>query len=191
MSTASAGSTPAASLKLMCEKVPMSWLRDASAGSTPAASLKLCAPNPCVAVSARIRGVYPRGLIEATGWRAVVLDPARGRIRGVYPRGLIEAAPAPEACRRFRRRASAGSTPAASLKLSRVVGSRHGGSASAGSTPAASLKPSGTAVDMALDEWASAGSTPAASLKPVLRGFPCGRCSGGAEHPRGLPPRPH
>ena len=39
----------------------------------------------------RIRGVYPRGLIEATpprpdGWHEI----AEG-IRGVYPRGLIEA----------------------------------------------------------------------------------------------------
>ena len=37
-----------------------------------------------------IRGVYPRGLIEARGrvWRACA---ARADIRGVYPRGLIEA----------------------------------------------------------------------------------------------------
>ena len=86
----------------------------ASAGSVPAASLKRPhggrrGPGRC-----RIRGVCPRGLIEARHGRQKGAD--MKRIRGVCPRGLIEA------CRCFRWplhrcRASAGSVPAASLKL--------------------------------------------------------------------------
>ena len=61
-----------------------------------------------------IRGVYPRGLIEASGRWSPYPGPAG--IRGVYPRGLIEAASRARPGRGRGGRASAGSTPAASLK---------------------------------------------------------------------------
>ena len=39
----------------------------------------------------RIRGVYPRGLIEARRRKMKSRTGTAGCIRGVYPRGLIEA----------------------------------------------------------------------------------------------------
>ena len=88
----------------------------ASAGSTPAASLKQ-QPHAVSQPEARIsiRGVYPRGLIEARRMPLAVVS-SSGRIRGVYPRGLIEA-PSCSSSSRYGVGASAGSTPAASLKL--------------------------------------------------------------------------
>ncbi len=62
-----------------------------------------------------IRGVYPRGLIEAHLDMAAA-SKAREHIRGVYPRGLIEA-PQTTIVQRQLMVTSAGSTPAASLKL--------------------------------------------------------------------------
>ena len=139
-----------------------------------------------------------------------------GCIRGVYPRGLIEGrsmlttSPPPGSAS-----ASAGSTPAASLKavLGTLTPKRL--NASAGSTPAASLKAHGLLPPAALrEQGASAGSTPAASLKDSgspeadaantsIRGvYPRGLIEGTVgrgfrliaaahAHPRGLPPRPH
>ena len=62
-----------------------------------------------------IRGVYPRGLIEAMP-PVFSLSTDTTRIRGVYPRGLIEAVKRVLSWL-MTKSASAGSTPAASLKL--------------------------------------------------------------------------
>ena len=117
---ASAGSAPAASLKLRADDQRMPRpVPEASAGSAPAASLKRVQCRVTVAGKRdRIRGVCPRGLIEASCGQAGAPGACR-RIRGVCPRGLIEAtSPSlPPAGRGFD--ASAGSAPAASLKRHR------------------------------------------------------------------------
>ena len=186
---ASAGSTPAASLKptghnavfldRWCIRgvyprglIEASWRtpagsgvrRRASAGSTPAASLKPPPRRRPRRGRGRIRGVYPRGLIEAAGPLAPT-SPSTRCIRGVYPRGLIEA----------EVRSRRATTPTV---------------ASAGSTPAASLKPVRRGqLEVAVDAAASAGSTPAASLKLPVGPLQLIQLS--QTHPRGLPPRPH
>ena len=63
-----------------------------------------------------IRGVYPRGLIEAHDSLVGEVFGA-GYIRGVYPRGLIEAPISRRVRSECSMATSAGSTPAASLKL--------------------------------------------------------------------------
>ena len=66
LTEASAGSTPAASLKRSAFALHLlSFCSAASAGSTPAASLKRPGEGVIGAAAGRIRGVYPRGLIEA------------------------------------------------------------------------------------------------------------------------------
>ena len=115
----------------------------ASAGSAPAASLKHVEPRGHVVSPAGIRGVCPRGLIEARGTSETRCS-HHWSIRGVCPRGLIEA----------RARPHEGSC-------------RSGACASAGSAPAASLKPTRASPRRPLHHRASAGSAPAASLKPV------------------------
>ena len=133
---ASAGSTPAASLKRPPD-VPVAGSRfaavRASAGSTPAASLKPAWPPLAVGrrSQGRIRGVYPRGLIEARhAHSAREASRTLPGIRGVYPRGLIEAYRNVSSLRLVACVASAGSTPAASLKRGLVEKERyshHGG----------------------------------------------------------------
>ena len=63
---ASAGSAPAASLKPVVVGVVFPGVALASAGSAPAASLKHGLLASALSVTAGIRGVCPRGLIEAT-----------------------------------------------------------------------------------------------------------------------------
>ena len=111
---ASAGSAPAASLKLDTRQPLLDTRQPASAGSAPAASLKRRGDRPRDRRDPGIRGVCPRGLIEATRnptasaarqhasagsapaaslklHRVVRADGDAGGIRGVCPRGLIEA----------------------------------------------------------------------------------------------------
>ena len=106
--------------QLTSRQSSMTSLRAASAGSTPAASLKLHPDRHGIGgccTCAGIRGVYPRGLIEACATPPPVSP--QECIRGVYPRGLIEAFElARPASLPGQLLASAGSTPAASLKPS-------------------------------------------------------------------------
>ena len=130
-------------------------------GSAPAASLKQPHLAGGVHQDARIRGVCPRGLIEAGRVRPT--GRGHSRIRGVCPRGLIEAKPPAERTAATRC-ASAGSAPAASLKPMTLEDLIEVLQASAGSAPAASLKP-GCPTGRRVAAAASAGSAPAASLK--------------------------
>ncbi len=87
-----------------------------SAGSTPAASLKLAvARDQMCAGVVHIRGVYPRGLIEAGGERMrhrVAVDTSAGST----PAASLKFDGRRQPVRVDVRETSAGSTPAASLK---------------------------------------------------------------------------
>ena len=211
--TASAGSAPAASLKHSSHAfVSLRKFEDASAGSAPAASLK---PDEDVGRpdgAGSIRGVCPRGLIEAAVGSHRHLDQIQ-RIRGVCPRGLIEARCRPCSGMVCSASASAGSAPAASLKRRALPRGLWTRVASAGSAPAASLKrpvagrvhrleigirgvcprglieASSRHSSATRPRAASAGSAPAASLKHLGGGrHGAGRCRGRIRGvcPRGL-----
>ena len=182
----------------------------ASAGSAPAASLKLAGEESSNSLQGRIRGVCPRGLIEAAP--GPPLRPSTTCIRGVCPRGLIEAPQLQPLELHQIDSASAGSAPAASLKRCALVPRRRAyrpgirgvcprgliearrrraaattlARASAGSAPAASLKQEpALASGAGARLGASAGSAPAASLKRVY-GLHMG---GGGTGIRGVCPR--
>ena len=176
----------------------------ASAGSAPAASLKRVA-RLCVLTGVgrlrRIRGVCPRGLIEAEGCCAIVTDDVPVmRIRGVCPRGLIEAS-----CRTDPTQLSADSGGIRGVCPRGLIEApclrRDGRTIRALSRRIRGVCPRGLieararrACSSCTRELpASAGSAPAASLKRIgdpdtdirrLRPRP-------TSHPRGLPPRPH
>ena len=211
---ASAGYAPAASLKPPAPWGAPAHQRAASAGYAPAASLKPerwwgHVERVCVRC---IRGVRPRGLIEAGPGRGASGGPWRG-IRGVRPRGLIEAWSAQRLSAGFasrirgvRPRGLIEATPCQRLPSSgwSIRGVRPRGlieavtvrgrrmeilCASAGYAPAASLKQQREEPRVEAPPQASAGYAPAASLKPLI-GLPGGLALAHA-HPRGTPPRPH
>ena len=102
-STASAGSAPAASLKPECRIAYLVALGEGGIrGVCPRGLIEARAGIILACdIIPGIRGVCPRGLIEACP--SMGLHPSFGGIRGVCPRGLIEAArPSFRSRRRFR-----------------------------------------------------------------------------------------
>ena len=135
-----------------------------------------------------IRGVYPRGLIEART-RPGGAHGTAGHIRGVYPRGLIEANTNVPDFSRPRKVTSAGSTPAASLKLEQP------GDAACDPSHIRGVYPRGLIEARRLPGPSRSGSR-------HIRGvYPRGLIEAWIRvsvwrsnlwiHPRGLPPRPH
>ena len=159
----------------------------ASAGSAPAASLKPMSSMLVLAgVRGRIRGVCPRGLIEARTDGTYGRRGTRSGIRGVCPRGLIEAADPPAGVG-VASGASAGSAPAASLKRS-CPGSQRGGRWRIRGVCPRGLIEAVASTRRVSRRSSIRGVCPRGLIEAAATRFPSSKP---LRHPRGLPPRPH
>ena len=187
---ASAGYAPAASLKRGDARENPQDPDRASAGYAPAASLKLDRQPPR-GIDARwaSAGYAPAASLKRVHGPVLAARCPRGRcIRGVRPRGLIEAV-WPVVQVNLNKGASAGYAPAASLKQRHVlVLGRGRGRRIRGVRPRGLIEARAGWTGLLRAPRASAGYAPAASLK---RGRRPRRGPDARGHPRGTPPRPH